>query len=96
MAMIDSVRFFCIFEDGSYGYERFYSEEQNLSILAVDYINALKEFFGLDAVSVTVMCEVKTPTRSRSCILGQYLIQGGLVYPVNPDFVRCVREVAQP
>lgn len=90
--MINSVRFFCIFEDGGYGLERVYSEKQDLSILGVDYLNHVKEAFSLDAVSVTIMVEVKTTTRSRSAVFGSFLIQGGVAYSVTPDFIRVVRE----
>lgn len=90
--MINSVRFFCIFEDGSFSLERIYSEKQDLSVLGVDYLNFIKEAFSLDAVSVTIMVEVKTTTRSRSAVFGHFLIQGGVAYSVTSDFLRIVRE----
>lgn len=91
--MINSVRFYSILNNGGFFYERVYSEKQDLSLLAVDYLSYLAESIALDSVLVTVMVEVKTNTRSRACCFGHFVVQGGLSYPTTPDFARVLREV---
>lgn len=91
--MINSVRFYSILDNGGYAYECVYSEKQDLTLLAVDYLSYLVKSIGLDSALVTVMVEVKTNTRSRACCFGHFVVQGGMSYPTTPDFARVCREV---
>jgi hypothetical protein len=90
--MVNSVRFFSVLENGHLAYDRVY-ESNDVSALAMSYLVYLTQEIGLNSVTLTVMCEAKFNVSTRSSVFGHFLIQGGKIFTVNPDFARLVREV---